>query len=70
MIPPTAKPVLPDDAAQLPQDGDSPMTGDQADLLKVLCSEAGEPFDAGLTQSQALTRIEALRGHLNTDLNL
>jgi hypothetical protein len=70
MIPPTAKPILADDAGDLPQGSDSPMTGDQADLLQVLCSEASEPFDASLTQSQALTRIEELRGHLNTDLNL
>tara|TARA_R100000935_G_C2808640_1_gene153895 strand:+ start:864 stop:1103 length:240 start_codon:yes stop_codon:yes gene_type:complete len=70
MIPPTAKPILADDAGNLPQGSDGPMTGDQADLLQVLCGEASEPFDASLTQSQALARIEELRGHLNTDLNL
>ena len=53
-----------------PHDPDSPMTGDQADLLRVLCESATEPFDASLTQGQALRRIEELRDHLNTDQNL
>jgi hypothetical protein len=70
MIPPTAKPVLAETDADLPTDGDSPMTGDQADLLQVLCGEASEPFDSGLTQSQALARIEELRTHLNTGQDL
>lgn len=49
-------------------DPDAPMTGDQADLLRVLCEEATEPFDASLTQRQALERIEALRDEVNKQL--
>ncbi len=70
MIPPTVKPVLTDTDAQLPSDADSPMAGDQADLLRALREDASEPFDASLTQAQALARIEALRDSLNTDQNL
>ncbi|SEM49002.1 Protein of unknown function [Loktanella fryxellensis] len=67
MIPPLAVPTaLPDDTG--PQD--DPMTGDQADLLRALCEDAGEPFNAGLSQAEALARIEDLTRHLNTDLNL
>lgn len=70
MIPPTAKPVLDEIDARLPGPQDDPMTGDQADLLRALCEEATEPFDAGLTQAEALARIEELRQSLNTDQNL
>mgnify|MGYP000096055393 CR=1 FL=1 len=70
MIPPTAKPVLDENDARMPGGADAPMTGDQADLLRALCEEASEPFDAGLTQAQALARIEALSASLNTDQNL
>jgi len=51
-------------------DGDRPMTEDQADLLRDLCERAAEPFDAGLTQSQALARIAALARIVNRDENL
>lgn len=67
-IPP--KTVVDDIEASTPHDPDAPMTGDQADILRVLCENAGEPYDASLTQAQALERIEALRRHLNTDQNL
>lgn len=67
MIPPT-KTVLPETEAQTAHDPDAPMTGDQADLLRVLCEEASEPFDASLTQRQALERIEALRDEVNKQL--
>ncbi len=53
-----------------PNSPDEPMTGDQADLLQVLCAEASEPFNDGLTQIEAHRRIIALRNHLNTDQNL
>lgn len=53
-----------------PNDPDAPMTGDQADLLRALCEDAGEPFDASLTQIQALRRIEELREIVNRDENL
>lgn len=70
MIPPTAKPVMAETEAGSPNTGDDPMTGDQADLLRALCEEAGEPYNAGLTEREALARIEELRDHLNTDQNL
>ena len=69
MIPPT-KTIIDDPAASTPHDPDSPMSGDQADLLRALCEDAGEPFDAGLTQVQALKRIEELRQIVNVDENL
>ena len=53
-----------------PHDPDAKMTGDQADLLRVLCEKAGEPFDGNLTQGQAMARIEELREHLNSEQNL
>ncbi|MEJ6397257.1 DUF3072 domain-containing protein [Yoonia sp. 208BN28-4] len=53
-----------------PNSPDAPMTGDQADLLKALCTEAGEPFNEGLTQIEAHRRIKELSDHLNTDQNL
>ncbi len=64
------KPIDKIDEAITPADADAPMTGDQADLLRALCEEAGEPYDGGLTQVQALRRIEALREMLNTKQNL
>lgn len=67
-VPP--KTVLDRLAPSMPHDPDAPMTGDQADLLRVLCENASEPFDASLSQGAALQRIEALRDHLNTDQNL
>ena len=70
MIPPTAKPVMAEDDARMAGGADAPMTGDQADLLRALCEEANEPYDAGLTQAEALARIEALRESLNTEQNL
>ncbi len=64
------KTVLDDPGISTPHDPDAPMTGDQADLLRVLCENASEPFNASLTQIQALERIEELRAHLNKDQNL
>ncbi|MFQ1698980.1 DUF3072 domain-containing protein [Loktanella agnita] len=64
------KTVLDEPAASTPHDPDAPMTGDQADLLRVLCENAGEPYNASLTQGHALERIEALRRHLNRNQNL
>jgi hypothetical protein len=64
------KTVLDDPGISTPHDPDSPMTGDQADILRVLCENASEPFDASLTQIQALIRIEELRAHLNEGQNL
>lgn len=70
MIPPTAKPVMSETDASVANAADRPMTGDQADLLRALCEEATEPFNAGLTEAEALARIEDLRNSLNTDQNL
>lgn len=70
MIPPTITPEMSDNEAGVPDASDSPMTGDQADLLRALCEEASEPFNASLTQGEALARIEELRDSLNTDQNL
>lgn len=67
-VPP--KSVLDDPNFSTPHDPDAPMTGDQADLLRVLCENASEPFDAGLTQGQAMARIAELRKELNTDQGL
>ncbi len=64
------KTILDDPDASTPHDPDAPMTGDQADILRALCENASEPFDASLTQAQALQRIEALRQHLNDAQNL
>ena len=69
MIPPNKAAIEPTKAAT-PHDPDSAMTGDQADLLRALCEDAGEPFDAGLTQAQALERIEELRDIVNREENL
>lgn len=70
MISPTSKAVVSETDAQVANDADGPMTGDQADLLRSLCEEASEPFNAGLTEREALARIEELRNSLNTDQNL
>lgn len=69
-MPTPPKTVLDDPDVSTPHDPDAPMTGDQADILRVLCENAGEPFDASLTQAQALQRIEALRAQLNDAQNL
>jgi hypothetical protein len=45
--------------------GQEAMTGDQANYLKILTHEAGEPFDPDLTKALAARRIaelEARRG--------
>ena len=70
MIPPTAKPVVAETEAQTAEHPDDPMTSQQADMLRVLCEEAGEPFDASLTQAQAMERIEVLRHKTNDEQNL
>lgn len=63
----TAPPETPREttAASTAQDPNAPMTVDQADILRVLCENTSEPFDASLTQRQALIRIEELRDQLN-----
>lgn len=53
-----------------PNTPDAPMTGDQADLLRALCTEAGVPFNENLTQIEAHRRIKDISIHLNTDPNL
>jgi len=40
---------------------DEPMTEAQASLLRRLCREAGEPFEAELSKAHASQRIEALQ---------
>ena len=70
MIPPTVKPVLAEDDAKMAEHGEDPMTSDQADMLRLLCEEAGEPFDTSLTQRQAMERIEYLRERTNSTQNL
>lgn len=67
MIPPV-KAVITDKDEATPHDPDSRMSGDQADMLRVLCEEAGEPFDSNLTQAQAVERIEVLREQVNKQL--
>lgn len=62
MIPPTAKPVLDETGAEVVNDPDGPMTDEQACRLRDLCDELGEPFDASLTEQQAVERIRVLRG--------
>jgi len=42
-------------------ESDEPMTADQAEHLRILCEEAGEPFDASLTRSGAQRQIERLQ---------
>ncbi|SHF35219.1 Protein of unknown function [Loktanella atrilutea] len=69
MIPPT-KPLAHRDDDAIAQAADAPMTGDQADLLRSLCEDAGEPFNANLTEAEALQRIAELTDSLNTDQNL
>ena len=41
-------------------DADAPITEVQAARLRQLCEALGEPFDAALTQRQAMERIAAL----------
>ena len=70
MIPPTTKVVLDEPEAHQAAHADDPMTSDQADMLRVLCEEAGEPFDASLSQREAMERIEYLRERTNSTQNL
>ncbi len=70
MIPPTATPATDDTDPRAPNEADRPMTGDQADLLRNLCEEASEPFNASLTEGEAMRRIAELTESLNTDQNL
>ena len=64
MIPPS-KAIIDQPEANTPQDPDAPMSSEQADVLKALAEEAGQPFDGGLTQQQAAERIAVLRDDLN-----
>ena len=43
------------------RDADQPMTDDQAEHLRVLCEEAGEPFDPSLTRDTAERHIRRLQ---------
>jgi hypothetical protein len=43
---------------------DQPMTEAQATLLRCLCKEAGEPFEADLSKDHAAQRIDALQKRL------
>ena len=52
MIPPTPPVAGRDDA--IVNAADSPMTDDQADMLRSLCEDASEPFNANLTEAEAL----------------
>jgi hypothetical protein len=47
--------------ALLEPDSDDPMTADQAEHLRILCEEAGEPFEPALNRSQAERRISELQ---------
>ena len=42
-------------------DPDAPMSPEQSEHLRILCEEAGEPFDPWLTQAAAGRRIRALQ---------
>ena len=42
-------------------DPDAPMSDEQKEHLRILCEEAGEPFDPWLTHSSAERRIRALQ---------
>ena len=59
MIPPTNAKVAPN-TDEVPHDDEAPMTSAQADVLRSLCEDTGEDFDASLTQAQAQVRIEEL----------
>ena len=65
MIPPS-KSVIDVPEAKTPHDPDAPMSSEQADILRALADEAGEPHDSSLTQRQAEERIASLRDLLNT----
>ena len=43
------------------RDADEPMTDDQARHLRILCEEAGEPFDRSLTRDAAERQIDRLQ---------
>ena len=43
------------------RDADQPMTDDQAGHLRILCEEAGEPFDPSLTRDAAERQIDRLQ---------
>lgn len=45
---------------EVPTAPDARMTGEQADKLRALCDEFGEPFDGALTQQQAEERMALL----------
>ncbi|HLV68657.1 MAG TPA: DUF3072 domain-containing protein [Polyangiaceae bacterium] len=44
--------------------GGEPMTSAQAASLRALSEQAGEPFDASLSQAEASRRIDALQARL------
>ena len=43
------------------RDADQPMSDDQAEHLRILCEEAGEPFDPSLTRDAAERHIGRLQ---------
>ncbi|MDT0682107.1 DUF3072 domain-containing protein [Roseicyclus sp. F158] len=46
---------------------DDPMTAETSATLRALCDKAGEPFDASLTEEQALRRKAELEGETGLD---
>ncbi len=60
MIPPTNAKVVPN-VDDVPNDDTAPMTSAQADILRTLCEDTGESFDASLTEGQAEARIAELK---------
>ena len=43
------------------RDADAPMSDDQAEHLRILCEEAGEPFDPTLSRESAERQIHRLQ---------
>jgi hypothetical protein len=43
------------------RDADAPMSADQAEHLRILCEEAGEPFDPTLSREAAERQIDRLQ---------
>jgi hypothetical protein len=56
------KPVTGDDPSHGGQDADAVAGAETQATLRALCEEKGEPYDGGLTESQAQERIRVLRG--------
>ena len=56
---PRPEPAAPDDLCV--RDPDEPMSGDQAEHLRILCQEAGEAFDPSWTRDAAERQINRLQ---------